>query len=60
MVKLGALVVIVATSGMSHLFLAPSVCAVVALTVVETTEGVLGILGAWLIGIVMASFMRGR
>lgn len=56
--RLGALVVVIAASGASHLFLAPSVCAALALTVATADEHVLVIMGAWLLGIVIAAFVR--
>ena len=58
MERLAAFVAVISVSGVSRYFLAPSVCAAVALTTARTQEEIFGVLGAWFLGLVLAGFAR--
>lgn len=60
MLRTGSFALIVMVAGIHHTFLAPSICAAVALSVVATQEEMLSIVGAWLIGIFFSAFIRGK
>lgn len=56
--RLALFAVLVMAGGLHHKFMVPTLSAVVALTQVRDAQSLWVIFGAWLFGIVLASFLR--